>query len=47
MTKSGSKNGRVAPEKSATHENGGMTKENVKGIKGIRFFEYIFTNYAP
>ena len=29
MTKSGPKNGRVAPEKSATPVNGVMTKENV------------------
>lgn len=29
MTKSGPKNGRVAPEKSVKPENGVMTKENV------------------
>ena len=33
MTKSGPKNGRVAPEKSVTPENGVMTKENVTSNK--------------
>ena len=43
MPKSGSKNGRVAPEKSATPENGVITKENVKGI---RFFLIYFTKWS-
>ena len=47
MTKSGPKNGRVAPEKSATPENGVITiKENVKNKWGNEMSRYLKTPYV-